>query len=605
MKKKVLILTLIFVFLFFGITYAQESPDLLSSQGPVPDAKVLVIFVDSLRPDIVEAMVQKGKLPNIQKLFFEQGRRFPNFFSIFPSLTVPAYTCLITGKTQDESGMKAQSLFERFPTRKKNFFKRWFRIQEKYPRFANMLTMPEVAPRILKQNQTKALYNWLKEEYHTTLVPVSLNVAPLAWPHVAANDVKKPYVITKEAYEKMDDINGKYGMRYMVPDTRGRLFILWFTMLDEDQHRHEEGQFGQPTQKRMEGVDQWIGKIREGLIRESDGREPYVILFSDHGAYGGEGGVYNQPYYLARDFFFKILKMNIRGPDYTMHHPGTDLDQYGYIDNMGRGQASIFLPVGDSLSGHWERPNTLYELRHYGLGPNRKPVDLSRELFGINLESRNQFPGKIDPHPVNYVFVKISEKLVYVTSQNGAEALIEMERVNGKIRCRYLPVQNLIQDQDGRLSYQETFEKDPFGYLQDPKFHAQDRLQFIREYHDDQEWLAATFETDYPDAISALAHLFSWKPELAHLAKSRDPDLCLSATPGWNFRIEKLNGADHGSILKDSLRSTFMLSGPNIRKGVDATPLRIWNVTPTLLQLIGYRGATDLDAAPLGGIYEH
>ncbi len=592
--------------LFAGTGHAQDDPAAIV-KGPVPDSKVLVIFVDSLRPDIVEMMVDQGKLPNIKKLFFDQGLRFPNFFSIFPSLTVPAYTCLITGKFQDQSGMKAQSLFERFPTRKKNLMKRMFRVPEEYPRSFNMLTKPEIAPRVLKQNKIKALYDLLKEEYHTALVPVSPNVTPLAWPHIAANVVDKPYVITMEAMEKLDDINGKYGLNYMVTDTRGRLFILWFTLLDEDQHRHEGGQFSEEAQNDMEGVDQWLGKVYDGLIRESNGRKPYIILFSDHGAYGGKEGIYNQPYYLARDFFFKVLKMNVRGPDYTMHHPGTDLESYSYIDNMGRGQARIFLPVADSMSWNWERPNTLYELRHYGLGPNRKPVDLVQQILDIDLTERNQFPGTTDPHPVNLLFVKLSEDRIYIIGQNRAEALIQIERSGTKTRYRYTPVKNVVQDAEGKLTFEETTDRDPFGYLQDPKFRAGsagNALDFFKDYHDDKEWIDATFETNYPDAITALSRSFIWKPELQHLARSQDPDICLSATPGWNFRIEDINGADHGAILGDSLRSTLMISGPNIKRGIDPTPHRIIDVTPTLLQMIGYKGTTDMDSFPIEGLYD-
>ena len=59
-----------------GTSYAQDRPPIAGMKGPIPDSRVLVIFVDSLRPDIVETMVAQGKLPNIKKLFFDQGLRF-------------------------------------------------------------------------------------------------------------------------------------------------------------------------------------------------------------------------------------------------------------------------------------------------------------------------------------------------------------------------------------------------------------------------------------------------------------------------------------------------------------------------------------------------
>ncbi|HOW87606.1 MAG TPA: alkaline phosphatase family protein [Candidatus Omnitrophota bacterium] len=588
-----------------GRLFAGTPPSPETTKGPLPDSQVLLIFVDSLRPDIVDLMVEKGRLPNIKKFFYDKGLRFQNFFSTFPSLTVNAYTCLITGKRPDQSGLKAQSLFERFPTRKKNIMKRMFFIPEKFPRYFNMLTNVEKAPAVLKQNKAKALYDYLGEKYHTALVPVSPSAIPWAWPHVASNEVDHAYFVTTEAPAMLDDLNGKYAVRYMVPDTRAKLLIVWFTLLDEEQHRRERGQFDEAVQKEMDNVDEWLGKIYDGLVRESNGRQPYVILFSDHGAYGGQNGVYNQPYYIGRDLFYRIFKMNVRGPDYTISHAGTDLASYAYIDNMGRGQARIFLPAGDSTSGNWERPNTFYELTHYGLGPNRKPVDLVSELLNINLESRNKFPGTIDPHPIDLLFVKLAEDLVYVARRGGIEALIEIGREGEHLRYRYRPIRNFSQDQTGQCTFEETSSADPFGYLTDPKFRAEDRAAFLQEFHDDREWLEATYETAYPDAVTAVARALSWKPELSHLARSQDPDLWISAASGWNFRIEDINGADHGAILKDALRSTLMLSGPHIRTGTESAPHRLIDLTPTLMQLVGYKKKTDFDAAAIENIYEN
>lgn len=604
MRKIILSLIAIVSLVLAGAGYAQDRIPAPSGKGPAPDARVLVIFVDSLRPDIVDAMVAQGALPNIKKHFYDKGLRFQNFLCPFPSLTVNATSCLLTGKWPDRSGLKAQSLFERFRPKKKSALKRFFTKEAKYPRFFNMLTKVEKAPDVLKENKAKALYDYLGEKYHASLVPVSPTALPWAWPHVAANEVNRPYFVAADAPDVLDDLNGKYAVRYMVPDTRDRLMLVWFPQMDVEQHRFDGGQFSPEVQKRMENVDQWFGKIYDGLVKESGGREPYVILFSDHGAYGGENNVYNQPYYLGHDFFFKQLKMNVRGPDHSVHYPGSDLESYTYIDNMGRGQARIFLPVADSLSANWTRPNTLYELEHYGLGPNRKSVNLIQELLDINLKARNVFPGKIDPHPVDLIFVKISESLLYVIRQGGARALIEVERHGKNLSYRYKPVENVVQEADGTLTYTETLAQDPFGYLKDPRFHAPSPAKFIQGFHTDQEWLEATYETAYPDAITAVTRALVWSPELGHLAKSQDPDLWLSATPGWNFRFEKINGADHGAILGDALRSTLMISGPHIRTGIDPTPHRIIDVTPTLLQLVGYTGKADLDSVPIGGLYE-
>jgi hypothetical protein len=232
-------------------------------------------------------------------------------------------------------------------------------------------------------------------------------------------------------------------------------------------------------------------------------------------------------------------------------------------------------------------------------------VDLVSELLNIDLGSRNQLPGTVDPHPVDLLFVKLAENLVYVARRGGIEALIEIDREGENLRYRYRPIQNFSQDQAGQCAFEENPSADPFGYLTDPKFHAPDRIKFFQEFHNDQEWLEATFETAYPDAVTAVARALSWKPELSYLARSQDPDIWISATPGWNFRIEDINGTDHGAILGDALRSTLMISGPHIRTGTESTPYRLIDLTPTLMQLIGYKKKTDFDAGPIKNIYEN
>jgi len=604
MEKTFLFLIGILCLAHTGTGYAQDRLSANSPNGPLPDSKVLVIFVDSLRPDILDKMVAENRLPNIKRIFYDQGLRFENFFTIFPSLTVASYGAFLTGNYPDQSGLKAMSLFERFATRKKNIFERIFRIDETFPRYYDLITDREKAPEILKRNKAKTLYDYLGETFHSTVVPVIPTLAPPAWPHLAANEVEHPYITATESRKIIDDINGKYALRYMVPDRRAKMLMVWFNQLDTDQHKTPGGQFSPQVQKTLENSDQWIGRIYDALVEESGGRHPYVVLFSDHGAYGGEHGVYNQPYYMGHDLFYKTFKMNVRGPDYSITYPGTDQESYVYIDNMGYGQARIFLPVADSLSGNWVRPNTLYELTHYGLGPNRKPVNLIRELLDIDLKERNTFPVTIGPHPVDLLFVKLSDNLIYVARQGGSEALIQVENRNGILFYRYKPVKNVSQNEHGALTYDENPLEDPLGYLKDPKFRAPDAAEFIREYHDSNGWLEAAYETAYPDAVAAIGRAFLWKTELAPLARSQDPDIWISAAHGWNFRTDVIKGTDHGPIFRDATLATLMISGPNIRHGVDPSPHHIIEVAPTLLQLIDYQGKTHFDSAPIEGIYE-
>lgn len=581
----------------------------LSSADSHPRTRILMFYIDGLRPDTVDEMVEAHELPYIEELFYKNGLRLPNTFTGFPSNTLAANGLFMTGRWSGSTGLKSQALFERYEVpgqRRLQSLSNWILRRQDYPRYFNLLTQTDVAPMLLKKNHVSTLFDYLGKRFHSTVIPIHPDTAPLVWPHVAVNVVPHFYKVTLEAPEEIDRINAEYALRYMLMDDEAEVFLIWFPGFDEAQHAEKTGQFGKARDK-LRAMDQSIGEIyhgiRHGMKDPSD--RLFVILFSDHGGYGGRDGHYNQPFHIARDYFYKELKMNVRGPDFSLTYPGTDAESYAFVDNMGRGQAKIYLPYRDSLSANWSRRNTFYDLRHYGLGPNRKAVDLITDVSAIDLSHRNDFPQKTSPYPVELLFVKISPEIIYLRRFDGAEGLIFIKEEGQRETYRYLPVQGFDQTEDGKVHYVETFERDPLGYLEDPGFDPpQGRKSFLTGYHDSNDWLQTTYKTAYPDAVVLLAKFFQWDDPLRQAELSRSPDLVLSAAPGWNFRIEDIPSGDHGSLRTESVRSTFMISGPGLKKGVLETPHRLIQIPPTIFALLGIDGPSFFDEPPMGDIHE-
>ena len=293
--------------------------------------------------------------------------------------------------------------------------------------------------------------------------------------------------------------------------------------------------------------------------------------------------------------------MNVRGPDFSITHPGTDTGTFVFVDNMGRGQAKLYFPLRDATSGDWQRPNFFYELEEYGLGPNRPKINLIRAISEIDLSKRNILPGKADPHPVELLITKISDEMLYLRRFDGSQALILIRSLDKESRqYRYVPVSSFHQKTDGTVDYEETRDQDPLGYLHNPNFNfSEGRETFFDHYHNELEWLKASYQTEYPDAVVNLVRSLTWNPRFKKAQESRQPDLVLSAAPGWNFRIEDIEGADHGHLRADSTRITFMMSGPDLRKGVVESPHHLIELAPTLLYLLNYGIKTDFDAEPI------
>lgn len=65
-------------------------------KGKAPFERCVFLLFDGARPDILEELVARGKLPNIAKVFLEEGE-FRYATSAFPTTTGPAYFPFLTG----------------------------------------------------------------------------------------------------------------------------------------------------------------------------------------------------------------------------------------------------------------------------------------------------------------------------------------------------------------------------------------------------------------------------------------------------------------------------------------------------------------------------
>ncbi|RMG33052.1 MAG: hypothetical protein D6725_16510, partial [Planctomycetota bacterium] len=80
--------------------------------GPLAD-RVVVFYLDGLRPDVVREMALAGHLPTIRKHFVEGGTWLANTFTAFPSDTITSNGTMWTGCFSDRHGLKGQVEFDR------------------------------------------------------------------------------------------------------------------------------------------------------------------------------------------------------------------------------------------------------------------------------------------------------------------------------------------------------------------------------------------------------------------------------------------------------------------------------------------------------------
>jgi len=575
-----------------------------SAGAPIPRARALLLYIDGLRPDVLHDMASAGFLPNLKRLFLDQGVEIPSAFTAFPSNTLIANGSLWTGCFSDRTGIKSQNQFERTTLKPKGQVSEWLPdgfIPQPTTRVLNLLDKyaPENTHAFLVQRGIPTLASRLGKAFRFTTLPIAPLNPPTRWFHCAVNTLG-PFGISARLPLELDTVNAQYAIEELIGDADARVLAVWFPMADKTSHHSPHGQFG-AARRDLVLADRSLGRILHRLHEVGWDRATYAILVSDHGHMGGGSSV-NQRCNLPRDWAHRQLGFNARVVGQEWAYPGIAADRFVFFDNQGAGQTKIFLPYGSYFDGPW-RPNRLYELTHYEARP-RQVINLLESLTAFHPDG---WDGR-GPRPIDLILVKLDAERVLVYRDPDNQAVIHraVDSAAGQ-QYRYEPVRQFAQQIDGAWRHEPPLAAtDPFGYLQDAAFlRAAGAADWVTAPHSAQEWLQATQHARYPDAVVAIAKFFAWRGSMETLAQARDPDLLVTASEGWSFRSDDGEGTDHGYPLADSMRISLFLSGPNIAHGVLPSPQRIIDVLPTLLEMIRWPyDPHTLDGRAIQGLYE-
>ncbi len=609
---------------------------------PVPDARVLLIYVDGLRPDVLKAMAAAGFLPNFARAFLDQGVEVPDAFTVFPSNTLIANGSLFTGLFSDRTGIKSQNQFERTTLKPRGQLSAWLPdgfMPRPTTRVLNLLDKyaPEQTHTFLARRWVPTLGNRLGKRFRYTTLPIAPINPPPQWFHRAINTLG-PFDFPRRLPVRLDEVNAAYAVEELIGLPDARVIAVWFPMADKTCHVSRRGQFG-AARRDLALADEGLGRILRRLREVRWDRSTYLILVSDHGHLGGApppvappkaedrpsgpttGGGLNRTCNLPRDWGWAQLGCNVKVVGQEWLHPGMDPRRFLFFDHQGAGQAKLFLPYGSYQRGAWQR-NRLHELTHYDVHPAQRDVNLLESLTGFRptgwdgrgarsldvARDRAERAARAEGRPVDLLLVKLDAGRTFVYRDPDNQAILHRTPgAEGTDVYRYEPVRRLTQSADGALHVEPARAGvDPFGYLSDPAFlKAVGGAAWIGAPHSAQEWLTATAQTRYPDAVVAIAKFFAWQAPVADLADARDPDLVVTASAGWSFRSDDGEGTDHGYPLPESMRMALFLAGPNIPHGRLLTPHRIVDVLPTILQMIGWPyDPASLDGRAITGIYE-
>jgi len=206
---------------------------------------------------------------------------------------------------------------------------------------------------------------------------------------------------------------------------------------------------------------------------------------------------------------------------------------------------------------------------------------------------------------------------IWLYASQDRQALVLSFPAEGSIQLKYLPIQNLQENEYGDIRFETASWQDelPLRIWEDPQLQlpaGQDKT-WLKQWHTDIEWLRVLHRTKYSNGLIGLHEQFaehlspkmdSSRPGLSEdealvarfrrrLRQLLEPDLVVFARDHLNFNAFSFNpGGNHGSFFRISTHSVLMFaggSGTGIPKGlVIEEPYDSLSLAPTLLTLTGH-----------------
>lgn len=290
--------------------------------------------------------------------------------------------------------------------------------------------------------------------------------------------------------------------------------------------------------------------------------------------------------------------------------------------------------------------NTLHDLQNYVAGPAPGglvlapdgSLDMTRSFARVDyfsllgdLAVRNNVQANVTNRPVDFVAVRVpieglrdslraderADQAVWLYGGRERQALILSREDGGRLELRYLPVANLKQAPDGRVTFERVSLRAglPLNLFEDASLSVPSGAnveEWLGAWHTDVEWLRAAHRTKYSNAVIGLheqlarhkvegtdfgAPGLSDEQRLLRRFRERqrvlvESDLLILANDHWNFDVRGFNpGGNHGSFFRISTHSTLMLAGGDatrIPRGLSVEePYDSLSLMPTLLALTG------------------
>ncbi len=433
---------------FVGLA-ALLSPAGCVSKHPMYQAagaqrRAVVFLVDGLDATVLDAMLERGELPVIEREFVRGGARVRNAVNALPTVTYANVATLLTGVWPARHGILGNRWFDPVTRRARDYgHAGTFRSVNDDLRVPTLFELLSPRPTAAVQLHTR---RGASKVIDFTLAN-GLDWALGRYDRVDARAAK--------ALPRLDRFASRIG-RWPA------LTVYYFPGVDEAGHR-----YGPDTPRYRDAiriVDATIGRILDGLRARQLYRRSVRVLVSDHGMIRTPAG---QRFDLTR-WLARRTRLRVRALSTPLADPSAR--------RMRLRKTDVVVVADAGRRAHLHTLRTEPTRRPAGHPTARAHFDLGASLFDLHT-----LPA------IDLVCLRRADGCAEVRSRRGT-AIVQRRTHNGRKHYRV----QLLSD------------RDPWAY----DVHPSAAPLLDGRWHASRTWLSATADSPYPDFVPQIVDLF-------------------------------------------------------------------------------------------------
>ena len=477
---------------------------------------ITYILIDGLSSEIFYEELDKGNLPNIQKLV-NKSLLVNKGISSCPSMTGYAFYPFLTGRDAVESGVYGLRWFDK--TRKKGNLRNYVgrtNIQMNYDIDKKTQTAFERADGQYTCSINTYMNRGVGESIKTGFAHTTAKYDGKIWFTKAKYIPLIGETISKDHYQHETAVTD-----IAIEQLQKNPKVQWITFPSPDAYNHVNGT-DSIYQKLLIHLDHEIGRLVTE-IEKLNQKERALAIISDH-------GISDVKYNIDLCDTLKRYGINMeRGKAASVYSSNLvkDISELSELDAFYviNGNLSSYIYLNNSKDKKtWGKKCTTKEIENYQL-KNKKTVNFADIL--------SQQKG------VELVCYKNDDSSIIVMNQHG---------------------KSLITHKNDSFSYKVITGIDPLNYQSDSTINKLTNTGF----HSDNTWFYNTMNTTFPDAINRLYDLcIAEKSGDIFITSLKDYDLAAD----YEVIVDNYKGG-HGGIRKEIISVPYILFLPNQKSNV-------------------------------------